>query len=134
MARKPPDWRQPSLFSSDPAKPPEPHDHTTPQPDGDDHAVQDDHLRTVATTATDPRTTPQGPEAADDPGDLRQGAEGRPRSLEGTAPANAAGQRPEPDRERGPGDSVQGTGGPFAVRVSSGRQRGESPRRGDVVP
>ena len=29
-----------------------------------------------------------------------------------------AGQRPEPDRERGPGDGPQGTGGSFALRVS----------------
>ena len=33
-----------------------------------------------------------------------------------------AGQRPQPDRERSPGDSPQGTGGSFALRVSPERE------------
>ena len=44
-----------------------------------------------------------------------------------------AGQRPEPDRERGAGDGPQGTGGSFALRVSSGRQRTAFPRRSNGV-
>ena len=53
-------------------------------PNGDHHAVQDDHSRTPATTTADARPAPQGPEAAADTGTLRQGAEDQPRSLEGT--------------------------------------------------
>ena len=52
---------------------------------------------------------------------LRQGTEGQPRSLEGNSLPGEAGQRPEPDRERGTGNGPQGTGGSFALRVSAGR-------------
>ncbi len=41
------------------------------------------------------------------------------------------GQRPEPDRERGPGTGAQGTGGSFALRVSSGRPGAAFTRRGN---
>ena len=57
---------------------------------------------------------------------LRQGTEDQPRSLEGNALATEAGQRPEPDRERGPGNGPEGNGGSFALRVLPGRQRGAS--------
>src|SRR6202035_5677200 len=103
MARKPPDWRQPSLFPPDPAKPTEPHDNATPKSQGDRHAVQDDHSRTPTTTHGDSRPAGQGTEAAPDGGTLRPGAEGKPRSLEGAPPGADAGQRPGPDRERSPG-------------------------------
>ena len=46
----------------------------------------------------------------------------QPPGVEGTAPGAAAGQRPEPDRERSPGDGAQGTGGSFAARVSGERR------------
>src|ERR1700719_2483247 len=100
MPRKPPDWRQPSLFTSDPAKPTEPHDNATPKPDGDHHALQDDNLRTPATTHGDVRTASQGTESAADTGTLRPGIEDQPRSLERTPSGADAGQRPEPDRHR----------------------------------
>ena len=48
--------------------------------------------------------------------------------------SHEAGQRPEPDRERSPGDSAQGAGGAFALRVSAGRERAAFPRRGHAVP
>src|SRR6266851_9640447 len=116
MARKPPDWHQPSLFPPDPATsarqapadPPEPNDNATQQSNGDHHALQDDHPRTSATTAGDARAAAQGSQAADNPGVLCEGAEDQPRSLEGNARPTEAGQRPERDRERGPGDSTQG--------------------------
>src|ERR1019366_9450812 len=99
MARKPPSWRQPSLlFLPDPNNKPEPQDNATPKSKGDQNAVQDDHSRPPATTATDTRPTPQGAQAPADHGTLRRGAEDQTRSLEGDAPANEARQRPEPDR------------------------------------
>ena len=63
------------------------------------------------------------------PWNLRQGTEGQPRSLEGTPVSGEAGQRPEPDRARSAGDSPQGTGGSFALRISSGRSGAAFPRR-----
>src|SRR5437879_4076940 len=131
MARKPPDWRQRSLFPLDPDHAPEPQDHATPKPDGDHHAVQDHSARTFEGTDAAARTAPQGAQAPADDGTLRQGAEDQPRSLEGAPLPDAAGERPEPDRERGPGDSPQGTGGSFALRVSS--RRGTVSRRGHAV-
>src|SRR5438132_9609245 len=111
MARKPPDWRQPSLFPPDPAtsagqappNTPEPQDNITQESNGDQHALQDHSPRTPATTAGDARPSAEGTQAADNDGVLRQGAEGEPRSLEGNSRPTEAGQRPEPDQERGAG-------------------------------
>ena len=64
---------------------------------------------------------------------LRQGTEGQPRKLDGDAFPREAGQRPEPDRERSPGTGSQGTGGSFALRVSSGRSGTAFTRRGNGV-
>src|SRR5947209_682340 len=101
MARKPPDWRQPSLlFPPDPAPPTEPQDKTTPKINADQHALQDDHFRAAATTAGDIRAVPQGPDAAAGSGTLCPGAQGEPRSLEATPIGAEAGPRPEPDSER----------------------------------
>src|SRR5260370_38755146 len=61
-------------------------------------------------TPADNRTLPQPPA-------------GQPRSLEGNALPGEAGQRAEPDRERGPGAGPERTGGSFALRVESGRGR-----------
>src|SRR3984893_9657056 len=132
MARKPPDWRQPSLFTFDPAKTPEPQDNTTLEPDGDQHAVQDDHSRTPATTAGDARAAAQGAEAPAGTGTLRQGTEDQPRGVEGSPLPGDAEKRPEPDSERGPGNGSEGSGGSFALRVS-GRQHAAVPRRGNGV-
>src|SRR5579871_2324162 len=135
MARKPPDWRQPLLFPPDPDHQPEPQDNATLKPSGDQHAVQNDRPQTSEGTEAAARTAVQGAQAPFDDGALRQGAEEQPRSLEGSARPDAAGQRPEPSGERSPGDSPQGAGGSFTLRVSSGRQRGSVPRRGhDVHP
>src|SRR5579884_624115 len=123
MARKPPSWRQRLLFPPDPGNTPESQDTVTPDPEGSQDAVQDDGTRTPVSTTGDARTTPQNGEAAADPGALRQGVEDSPRSLEGSALPDEAGQRSEPDRERGAGDGPQGTGGSFASRVSAGRDR-----------
>src|SRR5437879_11438095 len=138
MARKPPDWRQPSLFPADPAtsvgqvpdNTPEPQDNATPQPNGDLYAVQNDSPRTAQGTDGASRTTPQGAQAPVGDGALRQGAENQPRSLETAPLPDATGQRPEPNHERSPGNSPQGVGGSFALRVS-GRRSGAVPRRGD---
>ena len=51
-----------------------------------------------------------------DAGTLRQGTEDQPRGVEGDAPPDAPGQRPEPDRQRGPGIGPEGNRGTFAGR------------------
>src|ERR1700681_27349 len=122
MARKPPDWRQPSLlFPHDPVKA-EPQDKSLSKTEGDHHAIQDDHSRTSATTAADARAASPGAAVTADDGTLRQGAEDPPPGMEGTAPGATAGQRPEPDREPSPGNSAGGTGGSFAARISGERR------------
>src|SRR5438132_1008326 len=103
MAKKPPDWRQPSLFPLDPDDAPEPQDYATHQPNGDRYAVQNDSPRTLEGTDGVARTAPQGAQAPDDDGTLRQGAEGQPRSLEAAPLPDAAEERPDPDRQPGPG-------------------------------
>jgi hypothetical protein len=123
MARKPPSWRQRLLFPSDPSDSPEPQGQVVSHPEGSEHAVQDDHSGTSSTTTGDAQPTPEEPEAAADRGTLRQGAEDQPRSLEGSPLTDETGQRPDPDRERGAGDGPQGSGGSFALRVSSERNR-----------
>src|SRR5438132_1001255 len=147
MARKPPDWRQPSLFPLDagsspgqapatglssakaedagqaPDNPPEPQDPSTLSTEGEHYAIQDLSPRTFEGTDAAARAATHGAQAPADDGALRQGVEDQPRSLETAALADAAGQRPEPDRERSPGNSPQGAGGSFALRVSSERQR-----------
>src|SRR5438132_1520470 len=104
MARKPPDWHQPSLFAPDPAtnagqappNTPEPEDKSYSKPEGDQHAVQDHSPRTPATTDGASRTATPDAQAPADTGDLRSRAEDQPRSLEGNARSGEAGQRPEP--------------------------------------
>src|SRR5947209_5327620 len=91
MARKPPDWQQPSLFPSD-GPPRQP----TDQPlelYGDDYAVQNDGPRAIAGTSADARPAQAGEEAAGDDGSLRQGAESQPPGLDRDAGPDAAGQR-----------------------------------------
>jgi len=129
MARKPPDWRQPTLFPPDPDHSPEPQDNATPKPDGDHHAVQDDHSRTPAPTTPGARATAEGPQAPFDDGALRQGTENQPRGVEASPQPGETGQRPEPDSERSPGDGPQGIPGPFTQRVAEGQQRDAIPRR-----
>src|SRR6266851_9246961 len=110
MARKPPDWRQPSLFPIDPGYQSERQDNTTLKPNGDEHAIQNNSPRTAEGTDGTARAATQAAQAPADDGTLRQGAEAQPRSLEGTPLPDEAGQRPEPSGERSPGDSPQGTG------------------------
>ena len=86
MARKPPDWHQPSLFPPDPAKTTEPEDQSHSKPEGDQHAVQDNYPRTSATTTTwrdaRPANFRKGPEASLDNGTLRsRELEDQPRNL-----------------------------------------------------
>src|SRR5713101_7790881 len=98
MARKPPDWHEPSLFPPDPGNTPEPEDQSPPNPEGDQHAVQDNRPGIPATTTGDTRTAPEEQDAAPSAGVLRQGAEDDPRSLEGNPVPGETGQRPQPDR------------------------------------
>src|SRR5262249_245095 len=102
---------------------PESQDQAVSHPQGSEHAVQDDHSGTSATTAEDVQSVPQEPETASDGGPLRQGIEDQSSSLQGPPLAGETGQQPEPDRERGAGDSPQGNRGSFAHRVSSERDR-----------
>src|SRR5438445_11000836 len=109
MARKPPDWHQPSLFPADPDQSPEPENQLHSNQQGDSHAVQDHRSRTPATEAADARPAPEGTQAANDYGDVRARTEDQPRSVERDARPAEAGQRPEPDRVRGADDGAQGT-------------------------
>src|ERR1700691_54086 len=98
MARKPPDWRQPSLlFPPDPDNKAEPQDKSLSKTEGDRHAIQDDHSRTSATTAPDARAASPGAAVTADDGTLRDGAEDPPPGVEGPAPGEPAGQRTESD-------------------------------------
>src|SRR5579864_1238743 len=133
MARKPPDWREPTLFTIDPDAPPEPQDNATPKPNGGHHAVQNDSARTLEGTNADARATAQGAQAPGDGGALRQRTKEQPPSLDRATGQDAAGKRSEPSGERSPGDRPQGITGSFAVRIAEGRQRGTLPRRGDDV-
>src|SRR5438552_19207721 len=133
MARKPPDWQQPSLFPPDPADPTEPQDNATRKSQGDQHALQDHHSRASATTTADARAASAATEAAVGSGTLRQGAEEQPPSLEATPDADQATQRQESDRQRSTGNGAEGSGGSFAQRITAERQRGTNPRRGDAV-
>src|SRR6516162_9274619 len=116
MARKPPDRHQPTLFPADPDTSTEPQDQSHPELEGDDHAVQDYRSRTPATTTADIRPAPEGPEAANDNGAIRQGAEDQPRGLDAPADPAEAGHRSSADRPGGAGDSGQGNGGSFVSR------------------
>src|SRR5438874_1552788 len=58
MARKRPDWHQPTLFPADPDQSPEPEKPLHSNHEGDTHAVQDHRSRTPATEAGDARPTP----------------------------------------------------------------------------
>src|SRR6185437_3795799 len=145
MARKPPDWRQPSLFPPDPAtdpssvkagdagqappNTPQPEYNSLSKPEGDQHAVQDDHSSTPGAEPADTGPAQERPADASDDGALRPRTENPPRSLEGNAHPDDAGQRREPDSERGAGTGPQGSGGSFADRVSSGRQGSPVPGR-----
>src|ERR1700689_2229099 len=102
MARKPPARGQRSLFPTGSGDSPELPDNLIIDPEGGHHAVQDNHLRNVATTTADARPAPQEPQTPADAGTLRQGVEEQPRSVEGNARANEAEKQPEPNRERGP--------------------------------
>src|SRR5204863_122889 len=116
MARKPPSSIQRLLeFPPDPDDAPATHDNVPPHPEGSHHAVQDDGSRTPPATNGDTRAAPQEADAAADAGPLFQRAEDPPRSLEEPPLSGETGQRPEPDRERGPGDRPEGTGGLFAL-------------------
>src|SRR5580693_8244818 len=122
MPRKPPAWDQPTLFPFNPddsPKPPKPLN-STPKV-GDDDATQDHSPRTSEGTDAVARAAAPDTQTLADAGNLRQGTEGQPRKLDGDAFAGEVGQRPEPDRERSPGTGSQGTGGSFALRVSSAR-------------
>src|SRR3974377_1707918 len=131
MAKKP-DWRQPSLFPTDPVEP-EPEDNTTSKRSGDTHALQNDGSRTTERPDGVARAAPEGTQAPFDGGALRQGAQAKSRSLDGPALTGEAGQQPEPDRQRSAGNGSQGNGG-FAQRISAERGRDAFPRRGHAVP
>jgi hypothetical protein len=121
MPRKPPSWDQPTLFPFNPddsPKPPKPLNSST---NGDNDAVQDHSPRTSEGTDAVARAAAADTQARADAGNLRQGTQGQPRKLDGDAFPGETGQRPEPDRERSPGTGNQGSGGSFALRVSSAR-------------
>jgi N12 class adenine-specific DNA methylase len=131
MPKKPPSWNQSTLFPFEPGDPPEPPPPASSAAKGGNHAVQDHRPRTAEGADGVARATASDAEAPADAGDLRPGIEGRPRSLEGRPLPGEAGQRPEPDRERSPGNGHSATGGSFALRVAAERGRSALARRGN---
>src|SRR5262245_28452873 len=103
MARKSSTY-QPLLPFPDPDDTPTPDDNITAHAEGDHHAIQDDSARTPPAEPGAARAAAQGAEAASHGEPSGDRAEGPPPSLEAPPVPGDAGQRPEPDRERCPGD------------------------------
>src|SRR5262245_26398684 len=83
--RRPPDWRQPSLFPPEPVAESDGSSHT--EPEGGNHALQDHRPESAGEQAPDARGIAEGTQATRDTGDIHQGAEGQPRVLDGHPPA-----------------------------------------------
>src|SRR5262249_47612620 len=130
MARKPASIQR-LLFPPDPDDASAPQSIASPHTKGDRHAVQNHLPPDDPGSSGELRPAPEQSETAADAEPLRHATEDLAPGLEGTAVAGEAGQHREPDRERGAGDSSQGTGGFFASRVSAERQRSPFPRRRD---
>src|SRR5579872_2344233 len=130
MPKRPPDPRQPPLFPPDITDSPEPAKPVHSKTEGGHHAIQDDRSRAPARADGAARATAADPPPETDARHLRPGAEGQPRSLEGTPVAGEAGQRPEPDSERSAGNGPAGTAGSFALRTGR-RERPAFARPGD---
>src|SRR5579872_7287625 len=132
MARKRSSSKQPTLFSSDIGDATEPQETNTSIFEGEPNAAVQDLDSSVA-----PKQSQDLPPAQTDPENspnarpLFEGVETEPRGLEGLSLRVAAGQRPEPDRERSDGTRPPGTGGSVAIRTTSGWQRIVDSRRGD---
>ena len=133
MPKKPPDWRQTSLFPPDSGDLPESQNDVLYPTEGDQHAVQDNRSSPLGAAPGHVRPAPKEPEPASDDGSLRRGTKGEPRSLEGKPVAVQAGQRSESDQQRSLGAGTQGTGGSFALRITAGRQRTATARRSNGV-
>src|SRR6516165_6452710 len=121
MPKKRSSWNQSTLFPYDPDESAD-----LPQParsaaKGDNDALQDDGPRTSEGADGVARATASDASTSADVGSLRGGTEGQSRRLEENSLPGEAGQRAEPDRQRSPGNGSSGTGGPFALRVASGR-------------
>jgi N12 class adenine-specific DNA methylase len=132
QAGKPRSSRQPALFSTDAGEIPF-QDAVPSQPEGDINAVQVYRPSASGAISGVERATPQQAHASADDGATRPRVEDLPRGVEGHPHSEDAGQRPEPDRERGDGNSPEGIGGSFVLRVSSRRQRNIFPRRGNGI-
>src|SRR3954451_549535 len=132
--RRPTSTLLPLEFPPDPAEAAPPPDAATPGTGGHRHAVQDDRPGVDPGRAGIARAAPVEPDAAADAGRLGGRAEGQPRALEGGDRPPAAGQRFEPDRQRGAGAGDGGTPGTFALRVGGGRGPAAVARRGDGLP
>ena len=133
MRKKPPFWRQPSLFPLNPDDSRKPPSAVQSTHEGEKHAVQNDSPRTpknadgVARTSTDHTTI------VADAGVLCPTIEGQPRNLEGNSLPGEAGQRPEPDQQPSVGTGDQRSGGAFALLVSTGRRGTADSRQHDGV-
>src|ERR1035437_8866026 len=99
----------PLEFPPDSAGSASPPDAETLRPGGITHAIQDDSPRPDPGEPGAARAAPQQPDAAFDREFLCDRAEGQPRDVEGAAQPVEAGQRPEPDRQRGDGTGSAGT-------------------------
>src|SRR5579871_6489960 len=91
MPKKPPFWRQPSLFSLDSDDSPEPENQVSYSTEGDQHEVQDNSPRTPATTNGVARAAADHTAIVANAGNLCQGTEGQPPSLGGNSQTTEAG-------------------------------------------
>src|SRR6185503_12615744 len=84
MPKRPPDWRQPTLFPFNNDDSPKPANPVSSPSEGDDHAVQNHSSRTPAIPDGAARATAADTPAETHARNLREGTEGESRSLEGT--------------------------------------------------
>src|SRR5580700_9416689 len=115
MARKPPSFRQPTLeFQPDQVEVPAPQDPALTHPEGNQHAVQNDHPPISPATSGNLQPTQERPNLASDPGRLRTRPENQTRGLEGGIGQGESEQRSEPAGERSPGDRASAVDEYFA--------------------
>ena len=123
MAKKPPFWRQPSLFPPNLNDSPEPKNQISSSTEGDHNAVQNHRSTASGTTSGTLPPTQERSTTPSNAGDLFRAIEDDPRGVEANPVAGTAPQRPDPDQQRSPGDRSQGIRGSFADRHASGRER-----------
>ena len=121
MVKKRHSGQYPSLFEFDPDPALVPDNRVSHATEGDPHAVQNHSPGTSEGKDGVLPTTASGAQAPGGAGNLGNGTEGQPRQLEADARGGEAGQRIEPDRERGSGNGPERASGSSTAGGSWGR-------------